>query len=138
VSSSSLLTGLERNSSVPVADLVERGDHHDGDGAGGGVGLDLPADLEAAHAGHHHVEQDEIGLDLIELRDRLLAVGRGVDLTGQRFEVGLEQLEVLGVIVDNEDDRVVEKCFFLGGGGLGVGVGHGRGLQRVDRGTAAG
>jgi len=38
------------------------GEEDDGNVARGGIVLQSPADLIAVHAGHHHVEQDEIGL----------------------------------------------------------------------------
>ena len=41
---------------------VERGDEDDRQHRVRRVGADLAADVVAAHAGHHHVEQDEVGL----------------------------------------------------------------------------
>jgi hypothetical protein len=45
-----------------VVPAVQRGDQHHGDVTGGVVVLEPAADLEAAHAGHHHVQQDDVGL----------------------------------------------------------------------------
>ena len=39
----------------------ERGHHHHRNVGGAGIGLEALAGLEAVHARHHHVEQDEIG-----------------------------------------------------------------------------
>ena len=38
---------------------------------GGGVGLQPPANFEAVHVGHHHVEQDEIAFGAFANRQRL-------------------------------------------------------------------
>ena len=52
------------------------GKEDDGNVARGGNVLQSPADLIAVHAGHHHVEQDEIGLfGAVGDGQRLLAVG---------------------------------------------------------------
>ena len=46
----------------PIVRLVQGGHHHDGDMLGLAVGLDAAADFDAVHAGHHHVEQHDVGL----------------------------------------------------------------------------
>jgi hypothetical protein len=40
-----------------------------------GVGLDLPAGLDAVHLRHHHIEQDQIGMVLPCRRQGFLPVG---------------------------------------------------------------
>jgi len=56
------IIGTAIDSALDVAELVQGGNHDDGDVAGVGVVLEPPADLESAHLGHHHVEQDQVGL----------------------------------------------------------------------------
>jgi hypothetical protein len=41
--------------------MIERGDHDHRNVLGALFGLEPPADLEAVHAGHHHIEQHDIG-----------------------------------------------------------------------------
>ena len=74
--------------------FVERGDHQDHDLARGGIGLQLLTDLEARQLGHHHVEQDQIGLERLDLGERILAVGGMVDLAIDARQIRFEQLEV--------------------------------------------
>jgi hypothetical protein len=45
----------------PVGRLVERGDNDHRDVLRARLGLEPPANLETVHAGHHHVEQDDVG-----------------------------------------------------------------------------
>ena len=57
----------------------------------------------AVEAGHHHVEEDQVGslrLDEVECRR---AVGRGHDLVAPRGEHRLQQAHVLRYVVDDED-----------------------------------
>ena len=56
-----------------VGRLIERGDHDDGNVMGLDIGLDAAADFEAVHAGHHHVEQDDIDAFTRENVERLAA-----------------------------------------------------------------
>ena len=44
-----------------VRAVFERRDEDDRSGGRARIPLQLPADLESVEAGHHHVEQDEIG-----------------------------------------------------------------------------
>ena len=52
---------------------VERRDEHDRQHRVRRIGADAPAHVVAAHARHHHVEQDEVGLLGSECRQRLVA-----------------------------------------------------------------
>ena len=52
-----------------VARLVERRHHDDRNMSGHGRVLEPPAHLEAVHAGHHHVEQDDVAQALLAERD---------------------------------------------------------------------
>ena len=50
-----------RNAHHPLLAFGERGDHQDRDGRRLRVFLQPPADFEAVHVGHHHVQQDDVG-----------------------------------------------------------------------------
>lgn len=86
-----------------VAELVQGGDHDDGDVAITRIVLEEAADLKAAAFGHHDVEQDEVGDLTLDCEERGFAIARQPNLYSQRFKVGLEQFEDLGVIVDDQD-----------------------------------
>jgi hypothetical protein len=72
----------------------------------------LERDLEAVHAGHFDVEQDEIGVEIFKGGQRLLAVGGGSgDLDGTlRFEDHAQQAAHDGRVIDQEH------AHFAGGG----------------------
>jgi hypothetical protein len=63
-----------------VARLVERGHHHDRQMRRERRVLEPPADLEAVHVRHHHVEEDDIGKALLADRERVRAVHGGGDV----------------------------------------------------------
>src|ERR1041385_2593459 len=67
------------------------------------IGLDALADFEAVHAGHHHVEQDDVGLLFFDLLKRLGAGARCYNVEVLGAKLGLEQLNVSWDIVDDED-----------------------------------
>ncbi len=80
-------SGLVRKSSAPasrplsaVAGLVEGGHHDDRKMRGQRRVLEPPADLEAVHAGHHDVEQDDVAQALLAERQRVGPVHRGDDV----------------------------------------------------------
>ena len=92
---------------------VERGDEDDRQHRVRRVGADRAAHVVAAHAGHHHVEQDEVGPLGGEHGERLGARGRGAGAVALRREQVGEQLDVQRDVVDDED---------LGAGGSVDGV----------------
>ena len=61
------------------------------------------ADGIAVQAGHHHVEQDQVGLVRLDELERGEAVARGDHVVPARREHRLEQADVLGHVVDDED-----------------------------------
>src|SRR5262245_321043 len=61
------------------------------------------ADNQAVGRRHHHVEQDEIGLGRDGEFERAVAVRCGDDLVPLSLEHRLEQADVLGDVVDDED-----------------------------------
>ena len=110
LTSSSLLTGLLKKSSQPAAtarsmspNSLSAGDHEDHDLPGFRVALERLADLKAAQLRHHDVQQDQIGLELGHLGQRVAAVNRHGRLAIDAFQVGQQQFHVRNVIVGNED-----------------------------------
>jgi hypothetical protein len=114
-------------SSSRFVDFVECGDHDDRDVAGGRIALELAAHLEAAHARHHDIEQDDVGPLRGDRTHGLNPVAGGPDLAAQVLEIGLEELKILVIVVHDEDGcpRRVQR------GGLQVGVGRAGGLWDV-------
>ena len=70
---------------------------------GDGVGLQLPADLEPVHIGHHHVEQDKIALGALADVQRLPAVHRRDHVEILGGQPRLQKLDVGGDIVNHEN-----------------------------------
>jgi hypothetical protein len=62
--------------------------------------------LPAVQLGHHDVEQDEVGLEVREQRQRLLAVRGHLDRVALQLEVDLEQLLDDLVVVHDKDARI--------------------------------
>src|SRR5690606_7994163 len=113
-----------------VAQFVEGGDHEDLDVAGGRVALELAADLEPAHAGHHDVQEDQVGVVSGNLLEGFDSVEGGDEPDRKAFEERLEQFDVLDVVIDDQDGRGRQGCRVGVGGGCGVS--H-NGLPRVYR-----
>src|SRR5262249_31382364 len=65
--------------------LTARGQHDDRNR--GALGFELLANVEAAHPGHHHVQNDEGGRTLEGLLESLDAVERGGDLKAFELEI---------------------------------------------------
>ena len=60
-------------------------------------------DVDAGHAGHRDVEEDEIGIDVADAGQPLFAArGRG-DLVAPGLETRGEQPMDFGVVIDDED-----------------------------------
>src|SRR5438270_1275801 len=83
--------------------LSARGQHDDGNGCA--LGLELFAHIQAAHAGHHDVEDDQVGL----LRNRAFqagnAVGCGDDFVSFILEVIAQAGDHVGFVFDDQDFR---------------------------------
>jgi hypothetical protein len=95
----------------------------------------LPADrrrrLEAVHARHLHVEQDDRELFRLQAADRLLARGSGNHPRAERLEEQLERTQAVGVVVDDQNARRA-----VGDVPTAVGL-HGEHDRRVALGTAS-
>ena len=57
-------------------------------------GLELAAGFKAVHLRHHHVQQDQVGLDAGQHFERLLAVRGDADLVALLFQNGRQRLDV--------------------------------------------
>ncbi len=71
------------------------------------VALDVPAGLEAVHAGHPPVHEDEViwigGVALLDRRDRLLPRSHRIDTFRDGAQPLLQDLARGGVVIDDED-----------------------------------
>ena len=67
------------------------------------AGLQTLADLDAIHVGHHDIEEDEIRFFLFDEIERLEAVvgSRHADVFA--FQLSLQQLDVDGLVIDDQD-----------------------------------
>ena len=116
--SSTRLTGFDRKSSVPAStEFAKRRDHQDHDRARGGIRLQPLADLEAGKLRHHHVEQEDVGLERRYLLERVGTVDGGGHLAVEVGEIDLKQLAIRLVVVGDQHAGLAD----VGGGGLGLG-----------------
>src|SRR6185369_12612149 len=61
------------------------------------------ADFKTVHAGHHHVQKNDVGCIGCDAGERLLAVACRDDFEIFRRELGFQQLDVGNDIVDDEN-----------------------------------
>ena len=98
--------GAERERKLLVLGLgVDGGEEDEGDVAQRRVALHFAAELEAVHAGHHHIRYDEVIVALLEHAEGLGAVVGGDDLMARGAQDGFEQVPVLRSVVDVEDSH---------------------------------
>ncbi len=83
--------------------LGERGHEEDGHIARFGAGFQAAAGFEAVETGHHHIEEDEVGLGLRGLREGFLAVFSDHELVAGGAERLDEHAEIGGRVVDDEN-----------------------------------
>jgi hypothetical protein len=67
------------------------------------IGPRSAADLETVVAGHHHVEDDEVGRGLEGLIEGVATAGGRGDVIALGLERGLDDHDDIGFVVDNED-----------------------------------
>ncbi len=100
-----VVLGAELDAAEHAVELVEGRDHDHRQVAKRGVGLDLPEHAIAVELRHHDVEQDEIdrllgqhpqGRRAVESRDRIVA---------EQLQLLLEQVDVQGLIVGDQNPR---------------------------------
>jgi hypothetical protein len=97
--------GAERADDV-VARVVRRA-HDDGQQRGVARLAHLLQHLDAAHAGHHDVEQDQLARVRLEPRERLEPVLRHVHRETGALEAAREHVTIVFVIVYHQDDAGV-------------------------------
>ena len=86
-----------------VCFLALGGADDDGDVLGGLVARQRAGGLEAVGSGHHHVHDDEVGLDLLGAFDALVAAFRGTDLVAGTLQKLGHEVALGGGVVDNQD-----------------------------------
>ena len=67
------------------------------------VGLESPADLEAIHVGHHHVEQHDIAFRALADRQSLRPAGGGHDVKILGRQARLEQLHIGRNVINDKN-----------------------------------
>ena len=124
-----LVDGLRQ---VFVAARLEAGDDVLGVGFGGDrddrhererrIRFDPPADFHPVHLGHHDIQQDQVRLLRSRERQGFFAVGGREDLIPVGGEAGLEDVQVHGVVVRDENPRRRSHGATAGTGGSSPGV----------------
>lgn len=89
--------------SLEVGGLVQRCDHQNQQVLRGWLRPKFPADLEPGKPRHHHVEQQEVGRIFCDDLQGLLAVVGRSNLAVEITQVGLQQLDILRVVIGDED-----------------------------------
>jgi hypothetical protein len=84
---------------------------HDDDGDLGALGFQGREQVEAAHLGHAHIGEHEVGSERLEQAQRLLAVGGGLDLVPVTAQEGAHDKAQVLFIVDYQD--TAHRSFFL-------------------------
>lgn len=82
--------------------VVEGGEHDHRHGGERGLGAQLRADFVAVHAGHHDVEEDDVGPGL-RGGERGGTVLGAEDAVALRLQEHVEEVPGLGFVVDDED-----------------------------------
>jgi len=86
----------------PVLDFRQRGDHHDRDVGGCRIVFQAPAGLVSVKAGHHDVEQNDVGCRVTRHSQAFFATAcRAHDMIAQ-FQLRPEKLAVCLDIVDHQ------------------------------------
>ncbi len=79
---------------------IAHGEHDDSDA---GAGADLAAGSQSAHARHVHIEQDQVGMIIAQLLDRLFAGLGVVHFISGAGESGPHDAADLGLVVNHQD-----------------------------------
>ena len=95
--------GLKARDTVAAA--VQGGDQHHRHVPGLRIVLQPAADLKAVHAGHHHVQQDDVGLFAGGDGQRRRSVVRRQDVVIFGGQLGFEQADIGLDIIDDENAR---------------------------------
>ena len=110
LSASLTATGIERLEQVGCRAQAEAerffihdGEQDDRDVGSGRIFLQIVQDLPAIRAGHEDIQQDGLRLLFAGHAQTILSVARAGDLEFLRVEVLLQQVDRIGVIVDDQD-----------------------------------
>ncbi len=86
-----------------ISQLIQSGDHQNHDPFIGGIGFDFFADFEPAQLGHHHIQEDQVGLEGDDFFKRIASIDRDGRIAVDAGQIGLEQFAVRFVVVSNQD-----------------------------------
>ncbi len=87
---------------------------------GEGIFLQPAADFETVHAGHHHIEQDDVGRPLRDLLQGLFAVLGFDDFIAVRPQRVSQQHAVGFLIIHHQHESVMARDMGGGGGWFAV------------------
>ena len=87
-----------------VLEVALGGQHDDRHERQAGVGLQRLEGFDAVHARHHDVENDDVGFQRAGLFEAFDAVAGGRDLVALRAQAQLDDLPVVGIVIDDEDE----------------------------------
>ncbi|MCY1365610.1 hypothetical protein D9M69_524640 [compost metagenome] len=99
--------GAEVEAVLLVGQLAARGEENHRNVAGRRVGLEAAADLVAVLLRHHHVEQDQVRLRVQRGDAQCLGTAAGGAHAVMLKQQVADQLEVVGHVVDHQDDFLV-------------------------------
>ena len=107
------LAAIERLAQVVVGAMPQRRDRHlfgavrrrENDGDIEPLRADVIEHVDAGHARHRDVEEDEIRVGLAELRDAFFAARRIRDVVAARLEPHPQQAMNVAIVVDDEHMR---------------------------------
>ncbi len=111
--------GAELEAGDLVGHLAQRRQEDDDGIARGRVALQRAAHLEAVHLRHHHVEQDQIGMDAAGDVERGAAVLCREQTIAAPFERADDEPQIHRAVVDDENRRAEVRRRFRAGDGDG-------------------
>ncbi len=85
--------------------VIDDGQHDHRDASGGWIGLQGLEHRPAIHAGHHHVQGDDGGLELLGQCDPGLAIPRDLDAESIFLQRSPHQIMHRRIIVNDQDGR---------------------------------
>ena len=98
-----VVVGAELEAADAVRFFGARGQHDDGHAGGGLVGAQRLADIEAAHARQHDVEDDDVDRMVADVGERLVAGRRDVRRPAGLLQVVGDELRDIAIVFGNED-----------------------------------
>ncbi len=85
-----------------------------------GASLDLARERQTVHAGHEHVDDEQVRPRLGKAAERLVAIAGGLHLVAVGAQLLGEEHEQVGIVIDDEDPRRRDAV------GTGAAMEHGR------------